>query len=159
VEGTLFYVQAAPEAPGLRGQLIFNDLPGWQTATPVPSAAYGPGRTAAGIPAPSFYAYWTGNRRSMCKVPAWLTIQGGPEGELAPDQFRLTYRNPDLLDNVILGAGPAADAAFFTATYNQTELTVSRVEIVERTGLGIGHGIVVHSAFPGAGGTGEPGEP
>lgn len=147
VEGTLFFAQTAAEGAAVYGQLIFHGLSGWQTATPVPSSAYRPRRTAAGAPVPSFYAYWTGDSRSMCKVPAWLLIQGGPDGGLIPGQVRLTYQNPDLVDNVILGAGPTADAAYFTATYNQTELIVSRVEIVERAGLGIGHGIVVHSAF------------
>ena len=148
VEGALFYARAAAEGAAVNGQLIFNDLPGWQTATPVPSVAYGPRRTAVGTPVPSFYAYWTGERRSICVVAASLMVEGSPDGPLTPEKLRLTYRNPDLDANVILGAGPTADAAFFTATYDQTELTVSRVEIVERAGLGIQHGIVIHSAFP-----------
>lgn len=155
VEGALFYVRAAAEGAAVHGQLIFNDLPGWQTATPVPSVAYGPKRTAGGASVPSFHAYWTGDRRTLCKVAASLMVEGSPDGPLTPDKLRLTYRNPDLGDNVILGAGPTADAAFFTATYDQTELTVSRVEIVERAGLGIQHGIVIHSAFPEAAGAEE----
>ncbi len=158
VEGALYYPQpgealTGDEAAVVTGELIFSGLTGWVTRQPVPSGAYwrsgggdGPAVGDSSELMDPFSAYWTGDERRLCRIGAWVVFKGAPAAD--PGKLTLTYRNPRLVDQVLLGRPDGGDRAFFTADYNGAAVPVAGVDVIERPGLDIDHGVVVYLEFP-----------
>lgn len=150
------------------GRLILEGLRGWTTSEPVPSYSYWR-NSGAGVafeldPSVSFFGYWTGKEGALCEIPVWVIMQNFENGAPDLDKFQLAYRNPGLIDNVIIGhviighgvvdhmipgAEGDADKGCFKGVYDGAPLEILGVDIIARDGetegVSIRHGVVVRS--------------
>lgn len=141
--------------PAVFGLLILDGLKGWTTSEPVPSFSYWRNKkgreTFESPPSAAVYGYWTGEKGALCEIPVWVTIQDFQGGVPEPEKLRLEYRNPNLIDHVILGAEAAEDKALFAAAYDGSPLEILGVEIIEaegvKGGFSISHGVIIRSGL------------